>query len=162
MNETPQHRVLVVDDEPDLLTLYELALVREGYDVECAGSVAQAWEMLEAGTFHAVVTDMRLPDATGLELLTRLDAASRAERVIVITAFGSAESAVEALKAGAFDYLTKPVDLRHLRAVIASALGRSLPAVSADTAAAPTARAVAAVAMGGSGGSGGSRALARL
>ena len=69
MNETQRHRVLVVDDEPDLLTLYELTLVREGYDVECAACLAEAWELLQAGAFHAVVTDMRLPDGTGLELL---------------------------------------------------------------------------------------------
>ncbi len=134
MSETQAHRVLVVDDEPDLRTLYELTLVREGYDVECAGSLAQAWELLNTGSFQVVVTDMRLPDGTGLELLVQLDAMGRGERVIVITAFGSAENAVEALKAGAFDYLTKPVDLRQLRAVIASALGRLQPATPGEAA----------------------------
>jgi two-component system response regulator PilR (NtrC family) len=124
VNETPRYRLLVVDDEPDLLTLYELALVREGYDVECAAGVEEAWRLLDARPFDAVVTDMRLPDGTGLELLARLEARGRGERTVVITAFGSPENAVEALKAGAFDYLTKPVDLRQLRAVIASALGR--------------------------------------
>ena len=138
MNETQRHSLLVVDDEPDLLTLYELTLVREGYDVECAATLAEAFELLDARSFHAVVTDMRLPDGTGLELLMRLDADGRSERAVVITAFGSADNAVEALKAGAFDYLTKPVDLRHLRAVIASALGRAntgTPAEGADAAA---------------------------
>ena len=66
---------------------------------------------------------MRLPDGTGLDLLRRLDEAGRHEKAIVITAYGSAENAVEALKAGAYDYLTKPVDLRQFRAVVASALG---------------------------------------
>ncbi len=158
MNETQRHRVLVVDDEPDLLTLYELTLVREGYDVECAACLAEAWELLQAGAFHAVVTDMRLPDGTGLELLMRLDAAGRGERVVVITAFGSAENAVEALKAGAFDYLTKPVDLRHLRAVIASALGRVPPEPGGDAPASVAARGLAAAQAS----QGGSRALARL
>ncbi len=119
----PVH-LLVVDDEPDLLTLYELTLVREGYEVACAASVAQAWALLQSRSYHAVITDMRLPDGTGLELLKRLDAAGRPERVIVITAFSSASNAVEALKAGAFDYLTKPVDLKQFRAVVASAAGR--------------------------------------
>jgi two-component system response regulator PilR (NtrC family) len=157
LSDTQRHRVLVVDDEPDLLTLYELTLVREGYDVECAASLGEAWERLEAGSFQAVVTDMRLPDGTGMELLMRLDAAGRSERTVVITAFGSAENAVEALKAGAFDYLTKPVDLRHLRAVIASALGR-LPPPAADVAPASAARgALTEQALAG-----GARALARL
>ena len=158
MSETQRHRVLVVDDEPDLLTLYELTLVREGYDVECAATLGEAWERLEAGSFHAVVTDMRLPDGTGLELLLRLDAAGRSERTVVITAFGSAENAVEALKAGAFDYLTKPVDLRHLRAVIASALGRVPPPTAGDGAAASVARGALAEPAS----PGGERALARL
>ncbi len=155
MNDTQRHRVLVVDDEPDLLTLYEITLVREGYDVECAGTLAEAWDLLEAGAFQAVVTDMRLPDGTGLEMLARIEAAGRGERAIVITAFGSAENAVEALKAGAFDYLTKPVDLRNLRAVIASALGR-VPPVAPDEAAG----ARGAVSLQAS--AGGTRALARL
>jgi two-component system, NtrC family, response regulator PilR len=120
-----RHRLLVVDDEPDLRTLYELTLVREGYDVESAGTVEEAWALLGAHPYHAVITDMRLPDGTGLDLLQRLDAAGRPEKAIVITAYGSAENAVEALKAGAYDYLTKPVDLKQFRAVVASALGRA-------------------------------------
>ena len=124
MNAPPKHRLLVVDDEPDLRTLYELTLVREGYDVECAGTVAEAWSMLQAQRYQLLITDMRLPDGTGLDLLRRLDEAGRGEKGVVITAYGSAENAVEALKSGAYDYLTKPVDLRQFRAVVASALGR--------------------------------------
>jgi two-component system response regulator PilR (NtrC family) len=124
----PVARLLVVDDEPDLRTLYELTLVREGYDVESAGSVDEAWQLLVSrgpGAFQLVITDMRLPDGHGLELLRRIDDAGRREKAIVITAYGSAENAVEALKAGAYDYLTKPVDLRQFRAAVASALGRT-------------------------------------
>ena len=117
--------VLVVDDEPDLLTLYELTLLREGLEVETASSVAQAREMLQARVFRAVISDMRLPDGTGLDLLQWLEASGRPEKVIVVTAYGSPENAVTALKAGAFDYLTKPVDLRQFRAVVASAMGRT-------------------------------------
>ncbi|MFM8767982.1 MAG: sigma-54-dependent transcriptional regulator [Rubrivivax sp.] len=120
----PVQRVLVVDDEPDLRTLYELTLVREGHDVECAGSVQEALAALERSSFHLLLTDMRLPDGQGIELLQHLERSGRCERAIVITAFGSAENAVAALKAGAFDYLTKPVDLKQFRAVVASALGR--------------------------------------
>jgi two-component system response regulator PilR (NtrC family) len=143
---TPSHySLLVVDDEPDLRTLYELTLIREGYDVETAGSVDDAWSRLESRTYSAVITDMRLPDGTGLDLLRRLEQAGRREKTVVITAYGSAENAVEALRAGAFDYLTKPVDLRKFRSVVASALGRA-PAAgpSVDMASLPSARTAAA------------------
>lgn len=118
--------LLVIDDEPDLLTLYELTLVREGYDVVCAGTVAEARACLDEREYLAVITDMRLPDGSGLDLLKQLEASGRPERVIVITAYGSAENAVEALKAGAFDYLTKPVDLKQFRNVVASAARRQV------------------------------------
>ena len=115
-------RVLVVDDEPDLRTLYELTLLREGHHVDAAGSLAEARERLASGAFDVVITDMRLPDGLGLELLRELATTQRKERCIMITAYGSAENAVEALKCGAFDYLTKPVDLKQFRGVVASAL----------------------------------------
>ena len=115
-------RILVIDDEPDLRTLYELTLLREGYRVEAAGDLAQARQQLQEHEFDAVITDMRLPDGLGLELLRELVVQQRPERCVVITAHGSAENAVEALKAGAFDYLTKPVDLKQFRSVVASAI----------------------------------------
>ncbi len=117
-----QANILVVDDEPDLRTLYELTLLREGYRVEAAGDLAQAREQLKEKRFDAIITDMRLPDGLGLELLMEIVAGQRGERCVVITAHGSAENAVEALKAGAFDYLTKPVDLKQFRSVVASAI----------------------------------------
>ena len=127
---SPSHfSLLVVDDEPDLRTLYELTLLREGYDIETAGSVEEALLHLKDRTYSAVITDMRLPDGTGMDLLRRLEETGRREKAIVITAYGSAENAVEALKAGAYDYLTKPVDLKQFRAVVASALGRSAATV---------------------------------
>ena len=139
---SPSYKLLVVDDEPDLRTLYELTLLREGYDVDSAGSVEEALQRLAERPYNAVITDMRLPDGTGLDLLHQLESTGRAERAIVITAYGSAENAVEALKAGAFDYLTKPVDLRQFRSVVASALGRTvLPAVLPNRPMAPAPRA---------------------
>lgn len=120
---TPQQiHILVIDDEPDLRTLYELTLLREGYRVEAAGDLMQAREQLKEKRFDAIITDMRLPDGSGMELLRDLTAQQRPERCVVITAYGSAENAVEALKAGAFDYLTKPVDLKQFRSVVASAV----------------------------------------
>ena len=100
-----QANILVVDDEPDLRTLYELTLLREGYRVEAAGDLAQAREQLKEKRFDAIITDMRLPDGLGLELLKEIVVGQRGERCVVITAHGSAENAVEALKAGAFDYI---------------------------------------------------------
>jgi two-component system response regulator PilR (NtrC family) len=117
----PAH-ILVIDDEPDLRTLYELTLLREGYRVEAAADLAQARQHLQDKHFDAVITDMRLPDGLGLELLRDMVQQQRPERCVVITAHGSAENAVEALKAGAFDYLTKPVDLKQFRSVVASAI----------------------------------------
>lgn len=114
-------RILVVDDEPDLRTLYELTLLREGYQVDTAGALAEAHAALEAQNYDVVITDMRLPDGQGIDILYLVRERRGGERCIVITAYGSAENAVESLKAGAFDYLTKPVDLKQFRAVVAAA-----------------------------------------
>ncbi len=122
MSTPNQAHILVIDDEPDLRTLYELTLLREGYRVEAAADLAQARVQLQERRFDAVITDMRLPDGLGLELLREMVSQQRPERCVVITAHGSAENAVEALKAGAFDYLTKPVDLKQFRSVVASAI----------------------------------------
>ena len=125
MTNASHFSLLVIDDEPDLRTLYELTLLREGYDIETAGTVQDALLHLKDRVYSAVITDMRLPDGTGLDVLRWLEDSGRREKTIVITAYGSAENAVEALKAGAYDYLTKPVDLKQFRAVVASALGRA-------------------------------------
>ncbi|MFN9727720.1 sigma-54-dependent transcriptional regulator [Acidovorax sp.] len=118
----PAASILVVDDEPDLRALYELTLLREGYRVETASTLQEAREQLGDHKFDAVITDMRLPDGFGMELLQDLRVQQRRERCVVMTAYGSAENAVEALRSGAFDYLTKPVDLKQFRSVVASAV----------------------------------------
>ena len=120
-------RILVIDDEPDLRTLYALTLLREGYGVESAENVAAARQLLGSGSFDAVITDMRLPDGSGIDVLHTLAQQGRSERCVVITAYGSAGNAVEALKAGAFDYLTKPVDLKQFRSVVAAAIEQARP-----------------------------------
>ena len=124
---TAHARILVVDDEPDLRTLYELTLLREGFHVDTAGDLQQARALLAEHRFDVLITDMRLPDGLGLSLITELKAAHRDERCVVITAYGSAENAVEALKGGAFDYLTKPVHEAQLHA----ALSRSIEILDA-------------------------------
>jgi len=121
----PQGSVLVVDDEADIRELLELSLVRMGLSVESAGTLAAAMQLLRSKRFDLCLTDMRLPDGEGLELVRYIGEQRPDLPVAVITAFGSTENAVAALKAGAFDYVTKPLSLEHLRALVKSAL--SLP-----------------------------------
>ena len=120
------HQVLVVDDEPDIRELLELTLMKMGLAVTSAASIAEAKERLKDGRFDLCLTDMRLPDGEGLELVRHISGLRADLPVAVITAYGSAENAVAALKAGAFDYVSKPVGLEQLRALVRSAL--SLPA----------------------------------
>ncbi|MDQ2734966.1 MAG: sigma-54 dependent transcriptional regulator [Pseudomonadota bacterium] len=138
MTTASHFSLLVVDDEPDLRTLYELTLLREGYDLDTAGTVQEALLHLKDRTYSAVITDMRLPDGSGLDVLRWLEESGRREKAIVITAYGSSENAVEALKAGAYDYLTKPVDLKQFRGVVASALGRGGSGPTVDPASLPS------------------------
>jgi len=117
--------VLIVDDEEDILELIELTLLRMGLDVERAMTVKEAIAKVQSRPFDLCLTDMRLPDGEGLELLQFVTDNIRDLPVAVITAHGNTENAVAALKAGAFDYLAKPVSLEQLRALVKSAL--SLP-----------------------------------
>ena len=115
-------RVLVVDDEPDIRELLDLTLNRMGLHAQCVGSVAEAKNALANGEFQLCLTDMRLPDAEGIDLVRHIAAMDIDLPVAVITAHGSAENAVSALKAGAFDYIAKPVSLDQLRGLVKSAL----------------------------------------
>jgi two-component system response regulator PilR (NtrC family) len=117
-----QPKVLVVDDEPDLLELLELTLSRMGLDTSRAETVAEAIHLLDKEAFDLCLTDMRLPDGEGLRVVEHINHKGLDVPVAVITAFGSAENAVAALKAGAFDYLAKPVALEQLRALVKQAL----------------------------------------
>ena len=117
--------VLIVDDEEDILELIELTLLRMGLDVDRATTVKGAIEKVQAGDYDLCLTDMRLPDGEGLELVQFISANLSDLPVAVITAHGNTENAVAALKAGAFDYLAKPVSLEQLRTLVKSAL--SLP-----------------------------------
>jgi two-component system response regulator PilR (NtrC family) len=120
--ERGQPKVLVIDDEPDLLELLELTLSRMGLDTTRAQSVAEAIKTLDSQSFDLCLTDMRLPDGEGLRVVEHITEKGLDVPVAVITAFGSAENAVAALKAGAFDYLAKPVALEQLRALVKQAL----------------------------------------
>ena len=115
-------RVLIVDDEEDIRELLDLTLARMGLSADCAGTVAEATALLQKERYHLCLTDMRLPDGEGLDIVRLISSDYGETPVAVITAYGSADNAVAALKAGAFDYLAKPVALDQLRLLIKSAI----------------------------------------
>jgi two-component system response regulator PilR (NtrC family) len=122
--------VLIVDDEEDILELLELTLLKMGLDVERASSVKEAIKKVKEDSFDLCLTDMRLPDGDGLEVLKYISENDQDLPVAVITAHGNTENAVAALKAGAFDYLAKPVSLEQLRTLVKSALSLPQPGAS--------------------------------
>jgi len=120
-------RILVVDDEADLRELLDITLVKMGLDVDCAATLGEARAFLAGAEYALVLTDMRLPDGLGLELVREVAAAGKGTPIAVVTAYGSADNAVVALKAGAFDYVSKPVVLDQLRIMVRSALRMAEP-----------------------------------
>ncbi|HQA09835.1 sigma-54 dependent transcriptional regulator, partial [Zoogloea sp.] len=112
--------VLIVDDEDDIRELLELTLLRLGLASDGAATLAEARQLLGERRYRLCLTDMRLPDGDGLELVRYISENVRDLPVAVITAFGSMDNAVTALKAGAFDYLSKPVSIEQLRALVKS------------------------------------------
>ena len=117
-----QFNCLVVDDETDIRELVVLTLERMDIRADSAGNLEEAKQLLTQRSYNLCLTDMRLPDGLGLELVQHISANYSGLPVAVITAYGSAENAVSALKAGAFDYLTKPISLKQLRPLVESAL----------------------------------------
>lgn len=117
-----RQRALIVDDEPDIRELLEITLGRMKLDTRSARNVKEAREWLAKEPFDLCLTDMRLPDGTGLELVQHILQRHPQVPVAMITAYGSLDTAINALKAGAFDFLTKPVDLGRLRELVAAAL----------------------------------------
>jgi len=115
-------RVLVVDDEADIRELLDMTLSRMGLNADCAATVAEARQLLDENAYQLCLTDMRLPDGEGIELVRYIAEHCKDLPVAVITAHGSMDSAVSALKAGAFDYVAKPVSLEQLRALVKSVL----------------------------------------
>lgn len=120
-----QNPVLVVDDEADIRDLMEMTLMKMGLSVETAVGVEDAKDKLDNNDYALVLTDMRMPDGSGLEVVQYIDELMLDTPVAVITAFGNADQAVEALKAGAFDYLQKPITLSQLRSLVKSAVSVS-------------------------------------
>ena len=125
--------VLLVDDEPDLLTLLEMTLARMGLDTRSASTLAEARASLEAQTPDLCLTDMKLPDGNGLQLIAEIQQRYPDLPVAMMTAHGSVETAIEALKLGAFDFVSKPVALDRLRDLVTQALKVStVPDTPAD------------------------------
>ncbi len=118
----PRSRILIVDDEPSIRRVLAAHLRRDGYEVDAAENGADAIARLETGPYQLVVTDLKMPEIGGLELLAWCRAELPELPVIIITAHGTVHSAVEALKLGAHDYVTKPFDLAELRNVVGKAL----------------------------------------
>ncbi|MFW2438901.1 MAG: sigma-54-dependent transcriptional regulator [Arenicellales bacterium] len=114
--------VLLVDDEPDILELLSLTLSRMGVESETAVSVKDAVAKLNNKNFKLCLTDLRLPDGNGLEIVNFIQQSMPEIPVAVISAHGNMQAAIDAMKAGAFDFVSKPVDLKQLRALIESAL----------------------------------------
>jgi two-component system response regulator PilR (NtrC family) len=117
-----QPRALVIDDEPDICELLSLTLGRMNIETESTGDVGGAKQLLGSRQFDLCLTDMRLPDGDGLELVEWMQVHAPGVPVAVITAHGNIETAVQALKLGAFDFISKPLDLNQLRNIIENAL----------------------------------------
>ncbi|HVS53718.1 MAG TPA: sigma-54 dependent transcriptional regulator [Opitutaceae bacterium] len=115
-------RLLVVDDERGLCVGVQEALRREGYTVDAATDAAAARELIRGRLYNLILSDVRMPRVTGIELLEEARQRSRDTQFVLMTAFGTVESAVAAMKRGAYDYLTKPLDMQELRALVAKAL----------------------------------------
>lgn len=128
-----RQKILIVDDEPDIRELLEITLGRMKLDTRSAKNVKEGRELLASEPFDLCLTDMRLPDGTGLELVQHIQQRFPQLPVAMITAYGSLDTAINALKAGAFDFLTKPVDLTRLRELVGTALRLQGPADKAPS-----------------------------
>ncbi len=118
-------RVLIIDDEPDIRELLEITLGRMQLNTDCADNIANAKKMLQKNTYDLCLTDMHLPDGNGLSLVEFIQQQFPRLPVAVITAHGSVDAAIESMKAGAFDFISKPVDLTVLRKLVNTAIRSS-------------------------------------
>ncbi|MGH7275936.1 MAG: sigma-54-dependent transcriptional regulator [Candidatus Rokuibacteriota bacterium] len=117
-------KILVVDDEPSILRLLREALTQWGYQVKCASGATEALEAVRGDIFDAVITDIRMPELSGLELLKEIKRHDESIEVVMMTGYPTIASAVEALKDGAYDYLSKPLILDELRHLMARMMER--------------------------------------
>jgi two-component system response regulator PilR (NtrC family) len=116
------NKILIVDDEPDILELLSMTISRMKFEPISATNIQEAKELLETHSFQLCLTDMRLPDGSGLDLITYIQENFKNIPSVMITAYGSIDMAIEAMKVGAFDFLSKPVELDKLRSIIKNAM----------------------------------------
>lgn len=133
------HRALIIDDEPDIRELVAMSLDRIGLDTHTAANLADAKNLIEAYDFDVCLTDMRLPDGNGVEFIKYLRSIRPNLPVAVISAHGNIDSAVEAMKNGAFDFVSKPIDINQLRSLVTAAISSgehsvTMPLVNASRA----------------------------
>ena len=117
-------RILVVDDEPGITGMLSIVFEQEGYAVTTAGSCAEGLRLIETAAPDLVLTDLRMPDGTGFDILRKTRETNAETPVVMITAYTSTKTAIEALKAGAYDYVAKPFDVEELKHVVGKALER--------------------------------------
>ena len=125
-------QALIIDDEPDILELLDITLMRMGISAERAENLGRARQLLSQNRYQLCLTDMRLPDGNGIDLVKEIQALHPQMPVVVFTAHGNMDTAIEAMKSGAYDFITKPVDLEQLRQLVNSALSvtTATPAIS--------------------------------
>src|SRR5262245_50062373 len=110
-----KQKLLIIDDEPNLLYSMTKALTRESLEIVTAGTAAEGISLAQAERPHAAILDVKLPDGNGLDVFNEIRAINPGIPVIIVTAFASMETAVEAMKRGAYEYLIKPIELDSLR-----------------------------------------------
>ncbi|MDA8077990.1 MAG: response regulator [Nitrospiraceae bacterium] len=111
-------RLLIVEDEDTLCHSLQRVFIREGYEVDIAGSAEDAFKLLEKRSYHLIITDIILPGISGIELLAKYRKTNPSQKVIIITAYASLETAVEAMKAGACDFIAKPLMHDEMKRVV--------------------------------------------
>ncbi|MBX2808019.1 MAG: sigma-54 dependent transcriptional regulator [Cellvibrionaceae bacterium] len=133
MNKHFEQTILIVDDEPDIRRLLTMTLERMGYNTQSAADITTARQALANTHFQLCLTDLKLPDGSGIELVQSIQQDCPQTPVIVITAHGSMDSAIQAMKYGAFDFINKPVDINHLRSLINNALKTNQRSLKSQT-----------------------------
>jgi DNA-binding NtrC family response regulator len=132
MNHLSPSSVLIVDDEAGIRTALRVSFSRNGWNVETANGVDEALRQLERTKFQLVISDMRMPDGDGLEVMNSVRSLSPDTAVILLTAFGNVTEAVQSMRSGAFDYLTKPISFEQLEQAVARVMQKMVPEVQSD------------------------------
>ena len=130
MPERPKESILVVDDERSMREFLEIFLTKEGYQVTLANSGEEACQLLAKQEFDLLITDIKMKDTDGIDVLKKAKEVSPSSIVVMISAFATAETAVEAMQEGAYDYIPKPFKVKDMKKIVKSALRskRSPPA----------------------------------